>query len=231
MKNKIINYALCLISLISTAVAMPYLPDRVAMHFDVSGAVDRYGSKYEMFIFPLVLIIINVAFELAFKRKAAESDSDRDIQSAKSNFKVSAVSATALSLVMVPLNFGMLYLAFLGADSVESMPFDMMGIISALLGFAIIVMGNYMPKTKANSLVGFRCKWTKYNEVTWQKSNRFGAYVMIAAGAISSLCGIVVGGMPSIILLFSSLIVATAASLIYAYVIYKKESANVEAEK
>ena len=175
MKNKIINYVLTAVAFLSTALSLPYLPDRVPMHFDINGAVDRYGSKYEMLVLPLTMLIMNIALEFVARKNKNADQSTREAQSANANTKVSAASATAISLVMLPLNFGLLYLAFLGSDSVESMPFDMMGIISALLGLAIIVMGNYTPKTKANSLVGFRCKWTKYNEVTWQKSNRFGA--------------------------------------------------------
>lgn len=231
MKNKIINYGLTAVAFLSTALSMPYLPDRVPMHFDVNGAVDRYGSKYEMFILPLAMLIMNIALEFVARKNKNAALNTREAQSARANAKVSAISATAISVVFWALNFGLLYLAFLGSDSVESMPFDMMGIISTLLGLAIIVMGNYMPKTKANSLIGFRCKWTKYNEVTWQKSNRFGAYVMIVSGIASTLCGLIFGGMTSVIILLSVVIMATVVTLIYAYFIYKKESGNDKAEK
>jgi len=32
----------------------------VPMHYDVSGNVDRYGSKYENFIFPFSIIAITI---------------------------------------------------------------------------------------------------------------------------------------------------------------------------
>ena len=227
MKNKIINYVLDAIALISTAIAMPYLPEKVAMHFDASGAVDRYGSKYEMFILPIILIIFNVVLELKVVRKALYTDPDtREAQSAKNNAKVSSITVTAASLVFVIINFGVLYLAFLGADSVDAMPFDFMGILSVALGLSIIVMGNYMPKTKQNSAIGFRCAWTRYNDVTWQKSNRFAAYSLMFSGAVSILSGLIFGGMTSVIILFSAIMTSLVASLVYAYVIYKREKGN-----
>ena len=227
MKNKIINYVLDAIALISTAIAMPYLPEKVAMHFDASGAVDRYGSKYEMFVLPIILIIFNVVLELKVVRKALYTDPDtREAQSAKNNAKVGSITVTAVSLVFVIMNFGLLYLGFIGADSVDMMPFDFIGLVCVALGFAIIVMGNYMPKTKENSFIGLRCGWTRYNDVTWQKSNRFMAYAMMISGAVSILGGLIFGGMTSAIILFTSLTASLAASLIYAYVIYKKEKSR-----
>ena len=108
----------------------------------------------------------------------------------------------------------------------DAMPFDFMGILSVALGLSIIVMGNYMPKTKQNSVVGFRCAWTRYNEVTWQKSNRFAAYSLMISGAVSILSGLIFGGMTSVIILFSAIMTSLVASLIYAYVIYKREKGN-----
>ena len=68
MKNRILNYALCLVALVSTVVALPYLPDSVPMHFDINGAVDRYGSKYEMLFIPAILILLNVLSEFGLLR-------------------------------------------------------------------------------------------------------------------------------------------------------------------
>lgn len=227
MKNRIINYALDAIALISTALAMPHLPERVAMHFDASGAADRYGSKYELFVLPIVLIILNVVLELRVVKGALSVDADtREAQSAKNNAKVGSITVTAVSLVFVIMNFGLLYLGFISADSVDMIPFDFIGLVCVALGLAIMVMGNYMPKTKENSFIGFRCGWTRYNDVTWQKSNRFMAYAMMISGAVSILGGLIFGGMTSAIILFTSLTASLAASLIYAYVIYKREKGN-----
>jgi len=46
------------------------------------------------------------------------------------------------------------------------------------------------------------------------------------SGAVSILGGLIFGGMTSAIILFTSLTASLAASLIYAYVIYKKEKSR-----
>ena len=51
---------MALIPTIITAAAIPFMSDKVPMHYDVSGNVDRYGSKYENFIFPFSIIAITI---------------------------------------------------------------------------------------------------------------------------------------------------------------------------
>jgi len=48
----VIGYASYMISIILLMVTWMDLPDRVPAHFNASGEVDRWGSKYELFILP-----------------------------------------------------------------------------------------------------------------------------------------------------------------------------------
>ncbi len=52
-----------------------------------------------------------------------------------------------------------------------------------LMGIIFIILGNFMTKTRINSTVGVRIGWSMYNDNTWRKSNRFGAYVILASVA------------------------------------------------
>lgn len=225
MKNRILNYALCLVALVSTVVALPYLPDSVPMHFDTNGAVDRYGSKYEMLILPAALILINVLAELGFLRggKKRHSLDSRAVKSADSNAKVTSVSITVLSLVFVILNFGLLYAAHTSVESFGELPFDFAGLSAVAIGISFVVMGNYMPKTKRNSIVGMRIIWSMYNDVTWQKTNRFAAYAMMVSGIVTALCGLILGGMISLFVLLGAMVIALVISSVYSYTVYKKE--------
>ena len=43
---------LILLTLILVLAALPFLPDRIPAHYDAAGVVNRWGSKFEMLIFP-----------------------------------------------------------------------------------------------------------------------------------------------------------------------------------
>ena len=228
MKNRILNYALCLVALVSTVVALPYLPDSVPMHFDVNGAVDRYGSKYEMLFIPAILILLNVLSEFGLLRvsRNGRDPESRAVKSDSANAKVASLSTTVISFVMVILNFALIYIAHSSTDNLGELPFDFSGLSAVALGITFIAMGNYMPNTKRNSFVGMRTSWSMYNDVTWQKSNRFAAYAMILAGIVTALVGLIVGGMVSLIVLLGALVVTSVIVSVYSYRVYRKEKNN-----
>ena len=228
MKNRILNYALCLVALVSTVVALPYLPDSVPMHFDVNGAVDRYGSKYEMLFIPAILILLNVLSEFGLLRvsRNGRDPESRAVKSDSANAKVASLSTTVISFVMVILNFALIYVAHSSTDNLGELPFDFSGLSAVALGITFIAMGNYMPKTKRNSFIGMRTSWSMYNDVTWQKSNRFAAYAMILAGIVTALVGLIVGGMVSLIVLLGALVVTSVIVSVYSYRVYRKEKNN-----
>ena len=78
MKTKrIIVYALIVFSIVSAAVLMMFMPETVPAHYSLSGEVDRFGSKYENLILPLVSVVMGLIFiylSKAEKMKNGESN-------------------------------------------------------------------------------------------------------------------------------------------------------------
>jgi uncharacterized membrane protein len=46
------------VSLAAAAIAFPFLPDQIPLHFNISGEVTRYGSKYTIFLIALIPVLI-----------------------------------------------------------------------------------------------------------------------------------------------------------------------------
>ena len=56
---------LAVLPMIYSAVAVFFfLPDTVAAHFGIDGTPDRYGSKYEAFLFPAIILVITLLYFL-----------------------------------------------------------------------------------------------------------------------------------------------------------------------
>ena len=60
-------------------------------------------------------------------------------------------------------------------------------IVSLLLGFMFIIIGNYLPKCKQNFTLGIKIKWTLENEENWNKTHRFAGKVWFIGGFIMLL--------------------------------------------
>ena len=59
---KIIKWILAAITLLSTVLMLFIFPDTIPVHFDINGIADRWGSKFEMLVLPVMAIITMIMF-------------------------------------------------------------------------------------------------------------------------------------------------------------------------
>ena len=104
---------------------------------------------------------------------------------------------------------------------------DIARVTCILMGILFIVIGNFMTKTRINSNVGVRVRWSRYNETTWRKSNRFGAIAFIIAGVLTILTAFFMkNSFAAVMIAVFYIILASIASVAYAHRVYRKEKAE-----
>ena len=227
---KIIKWILALLTLASTIIMLFIFPDTIPVHFDINGIADRWGSKYEMLVLPIIMITAIVMFEcinIFYRKKANESNSEKQKAEILSNVAVLNITTWVMILLFFIMNIFFLYTSYSQVYPEKNLlDFDVIRAIAITMGITFIVLGNYMPKTRRNSTIGFRFPWTLYNDTTWNKSNRFASYVMMIAGAISIIGAVFVKGMASAIMMLGSLLISVPVIMVYAYIIYRDERKN-----
>ena len=229
MKTKLVNLLIILLIFATTLVAMLYLPDEVPVHFGANGQPDRTGSKYELFILPASALLIWILADRGinvFTKKSGFRDEDKSKSDVEANEKATNTTLTATSAILFFLNFGVLYMTFSNLPSYNLPEIDIIKIVVMLLGLMMIFMGNVMPKTRTNSLIGFRCKWTMYNDITWRKSNLFAGFVCMISGALWIITGFIFTGIVAAIIMLCVMVCASVIMLVYAYNVYKREKKN-----
>lgn len=229
MKTKLVNLLIILLIFATTLVAILYLPDEVPVHFGVDGEPDRFGSKYELFILPASALLIWILADRGinvFTKKSGLGDEEKAKSDIEANEKATNTTLTATSAVLFFLNFGVLYMTFSNIPSYSLPEIDIIKILVMLLGLMMIFMGNVMPKTRTNSLIGFRCRWTMYNDITWRKSNLFAGFVCMISGVLSIITGLIFKGIVAAMIMLGVMICASTVMMIYAYNVYKKERNN-----
>lgn len=209
MNNKIYYMTLivAILVLVGNLIAYPFLPDRVPVHWGLSGDVDRYGAKTEQLLMgglPLVLFFV-LKFLPSIDPKR---DSYRKHQKAYSKITLliilflSIANIIALSSALgVDVNFSIV------------MPF--------LLGLLFIGLGNFMTQIRHNYFVGIRTPWTLASERVWKKTHRFGGFVFVVVGIIP-LSSIIFGAL-SMKLFFASLLIGISVIYLYSYIVYKQK--------
>ncbi len=207
-------------------VWLQFLPDRVPLHYNFAGEIDRWGSKWELLLLPGIVVLFAAGFSLAgllLRRKAGTDEKAR--AHAESNCRILRIVLLGSVLLFTVLQAVLLLGAGRGAaeDGAKTAEVPFLKITAIGLAFLFILMGNLMPKSRMNSSVGFRCGWSMYNENTWRRSNRFGGWALTAAGLVTIPAALLAPEPWPLPICLGALLAALVASLVYAKKVYREE--------
>ena len=206
---------------IYTSIAVFFiLPDTVAAHFGANMQPDRYGSKYEAFILPAIILVIYLVYFL-IRKFALFSSAEENDRTARNIDIVDTI------ILLILVMFNALCVMFLIVmdqpalmTNVENIIFP---IIATVIGVMFIIIGNIMPKTKPNSLVGMRLSFCMDTDEHWYIANRAGGIALVISGIATILSGLILRNGTYVIGMIIALLVTLTVATIYSYVIIKKD--------
>ena len=230
---KKVMWILSLIALAGTAMALRFMPDQVPMHYDAAGNIDRWGSKYENLIFPVLILAVSLFWTLFiryYEKKALKAIDEKESAGARSNAKVLGIASLCMVAMFTVMQGFILYGAYNEAVSgAATWSIDIGKVSVILMGIIFIILGNFMTKTRINSTVGVRVSWSMYNDNTWRKSNRFGAYAIMIAGVVTIIMAVLLkNSFGAAMAAVGAVLLASVVTLVYARKVYLRE---IEAEK
>ena len=233
---KKIMWIISIVSLAQTAVALQFMPDSVPMHYDMAGNIDRWGSKYENLIFPVIILAMSLFWTLFiryYEKKAKKKTDEKESADARSNAKVMEIASLCMAAMFTVMQGFILYGAYNEAVSgATKWSVDIGKVFVISMGIIFIILGNFMTKTRINSTVGFRVSWSMYNDNTWRKSNRFGAYAIMIAGVVTIIMAMILkSSFGAAMVAVFAVILASVVTLVYAYKVYVQEIEFEKGEK
>ena len=216
--------ALCLFV---TLLVLRELPAVIPAHYDFAGNVTRYGSKYELLMLPVILLSVSFGSRfllLHFHREAEQAESDKEKQAAAANAKVLGMVILSQTVILSCIQGLLLYNTVLALRR-ESFLSTVAGekLMTVLCGALLLMLGDILPKCRRNGMVGFRLSWTKYNDLTWQKSNRFAGMMLVAAGALGIISTFFAPKCYGMLLLAVYTMAAIVISTVRAWQVYREE--------
>lgn len=212
-KSKIFILVIMLLSIVATGISFAFLSDTIPTHIGIDGRPDQYGSKYFLLIFDAIILIIGTIMIIVSKYSKSE------------NYKkyLSIVGAFIEGVFFILL---VTFIVYALSYKDNETPFDVSKIIMIVFGLLFILMGNIMPKIKRNKTLGFKCKWSLYNDVTWQKTHRFVGYLGVMIGILSLLSGLFFKEMINFIILIILVATLMISTLIASHKYYKEEKSK-----
>lgn len=188
-------FVVLLICVIGTVIFLILSPDRIPVHYNFAGEVDRIGSKYENLIWPFFAIGMGAFFLLMARvpRKRGE----------KTNEKILLIAGVCTLIFFTLLGFYFMLKALrYDSKAAPQVSFDDANrFVSIGIGALLVVLGNIMPKMRRNALFGLRTKWSMANDNVWQKSQRFGGIASVIAGFVMIILALFVPGMWNVLVM------------------------------
>ena len=215
MKNKItfkplLYFALTLFPLLVVCILFSSLPEKIPMHYNFYGEINRWGTRYEVFLLPIITIIFAFIFRLG--------------KFTKNNIaNANPYDALGLGFLFIFNLFNFIFLYYCFYPRI----FGSTNLINAILCIIFIFLGNFFPKLKQNSFIGIKIYWTLKNETVWYKTHRLGGIVWVIGGSIMLLLCLFFPNVNSNIVMLVGLAIITIIPLVYSYVIYKKLIINL----
>lgn len=181
-KSKIFFGVLMLLPLLLGIVFYPALPDKIPMHYGLNMEVDRWGEKFEIFVFPFLTIFIGFTLQNVTQRLALKEQTGPNNQ--KLSEKVSYATLILFNLLFIYI----IYTTLNGITNVNELPIPMGTFTAVIMGLFLIFIGNISPKAKLNKNswmnIGFRTPWSMKNEETWRRTQIASGYVSVVAGLV-----------------------------------------------
>lgn len=220
MKNNKLLWIITLIPIIFTIVMIGFLPEQIPMHYDGQGNIDRWGSKYENFLFPCIILVMTIIMHFSIRQmekglnKAILIKDKKDIEQ---NIKVVRLVGILMACIFTVMHFVFTISALLEATnqaSTSAVDFNL--IVNLLLAVMFVVLGIYLPKVQQNSIMGLRTRRTLNDKKVWEKSQQFMGKAFVLAGIITAIETIIIGGMASTIIMIVIILITTFLAVIFA---------------
>ncbi len=216
--NIVMLWILAVLPMVYTAIAVLFfLPDTVPAHFNFQGQVDRYGSKYEAFLLPGILLSMCLIYFVC--RKIGRAASTDDPARTEANLAITDTVILMICVLFNALSVTILMLmanrSLFKADSIFSV------VMAAVIGIVLILLGNIMPKTKRNHFLGMRLSFAMDTDEHWYIANRAGGVALVLSGFATIVCGLVFRNINYILGMVISLLVFETVAIIYSYVTIK----------
>jgi len=195
---------------LATLLIYPHLPSQIPLHWNLSGRVDRYGSRENLFLMPCIMVVVVLLFAVLPWLSPRR-------------FEVNAFRSTYLYIMLLIVALiGYLHALMLWAAL--SKPLDMSRSLFGALFLFLVLIGNVLGKVRRNFYIGVRTPWALANEKVWYATHRFAARVCVIAGLLGLVSSILT---PSPVFATVILISAALASVLYSLAYYKRlESRN-----
>lgn len=223
--NKIftyINIIIVFIAVIGSAIIIfKFLPETVALHYNFEGEVDRYGSKYELLLLNLILIILMIfwAFIYILVKRAVEEENITQVTRNIIKLTIQIVFFICFISFSV-IDFYYIFKVSIIRDLGSSV--SVVFIFLSLLEMSAGILSNPLIN-KFSYFIGYRSKYALSSNEAWKKLNHCSSISLCVFSLISLIISIIFSSI-YLVLLCLLFAISIVPPIIYEIYLRKSES-------
>jgi uncharacterized membrane protein len=205
-RNDMVSLALIGTGFILGGLYYGDLPDPMPTHYGIDGNPDRFTAlPYGAFIVPLAALIAWGVMKLVPRISPREFSMSRFMR--------------AYEAVIVSVMGFLAVVQFIVLRSAMDPSFNQTLWIQLIVGAILLVVANYMTKTRPNFFFGIRTPWTLANEEVWYRTHRQGAWWLAGMGITAMVTAPFGFGL---YLLLGLTGIAVVWLFAYSYIVYSR---------
>lgn len=201
LKKELPIIGIILTPFVYLAIVWNSLPERVPVHWNYKGEIDRWGSKFSLlavlFMLPVLIYVLMIA--------ASKFDPKKRLLLMGGKFYqlkfilVLFMSLLALFIIYISKNQSLTSPAFLHVG----------------IGALLMILGNYFKVIQPNYFIGIRTPWTLENNEVWKATHAFAGKLWFFWGLLLMLGGLIFQDA-----VFSKVFVAVVLVLAFVPIVY-----------
>lgn len=208
LKNEIPIWFIIAIPFVYLAYVWRSLPEKVPMHWNFKGEIDRWGEKQELVLIPILLpllvYIIFLLVPLIDPKKQVSKMGSKYL-----NFKF------ILTLFMSVLSLFIIYTA-------KEQSFSNPNFILILIGLLFTVLGNFFKTIRPNYFIGIKTPWTLESEKVWKDTHVLAGKMWFVGGLMIIISCLIFNKNLAGIIFLGITIVISIIPIVFSYLRFNK---------
>lgn len=148
--------------LLITLYIYPLIPSKIPIHYWMNGTIDRWGSKNELFIVPIIIFLLFVVFKPKFFYLSFNYEPEDKITRWNNYYFLIILNILVYTNIYISLNY---------ETCLDN--FNFYNFFACSICFLFGFYGNYIPNCSRISSFSIRNKYTLESHIIWHKTHRF----------------------------------------------------------
>jgi len=212
LKKEVPSLALIALPLLYLALVWHKMGEKIPLHWNIQGEVDRFGSKYTLLVITTLL-----PFTIYFLFKLIQRFGPKE--------KLEKMGRKFNSLKFILMLFTSVMMLFIIHSSIQG-AVAKPTFIFVLIGLLFATLGNYFRTLQPNYFIGIRTPWTLRNEAVWKSTHELGGKLWFVGGLLIALLSLISISQTSIIINIVILSVITLIPIVHSFIHYRKLKKN-----